>query len=153
MRVKSLQIRMFVALACLPFGQVSAQAAWAVRPIHIAVISPAGGVGDFPPRLDARIVVDKRARAGGTFAALEHAPYRGSPPLQADLVGGATRLGFDPMPDHAKSIRAGRLRAFAVSAPGQNPMLPDVPTLAWAGIPNLIAENCRGCRGLLVCRV
>lgn len=79
-----------------------------------------------------------------TGIALEHAPYRGSQPMQADLLSGAIMLSFDPLPDNVENVRAGRLRAYAVSAARRNPLLPEVPTLAEAGVPNLIAENFLG---------
>ena len=42
---------------------------------------------------------------------LNHAPYRGSQPMQADLLGGSILLSFDTLPENVENIRAGRLRA------------------------------------------
>ena len=82
-----------------------------------------------------------------TGIALSHAPYRGSQPMQADLLGGSILLSFDTLPENIENIRAGRLRAFAISAPERNAMVPDVPTTAEAGLPGLLAENFLGLSG------
>ncbi len=75
---------------------------------------------------------------------LVHAPYRGSQPMQADLLGGAIMLSFDPLPDNVEGIRAGRLRGFAVTAGERQPSLPDVPAVAEVGLPALVAGNWLG---------
>ncbi len=75
---------------------------------------------------------------------LIHAPYRGSQPMQADLLGGQILLAFDTLPENVENIRAGRLRAFAISDAQRNAMVPQVPTTAEAGLPGLIAVNFLG---------
>ncbi len=82
-----------------------------------------------------------------TGIALSHAPYRGSQPMQADLLGGSILLSFDTLPENVENIRAGRLRAFAISAPSRNAMVPNVPTTEEAGLPGLLAENFLGLSG------
>jgi tripartite-type tricarboxylate transporter receptor subunit TctC len=79
-----------------------------------------------------------------TGAALTHVPYRGSAPMQADLLGGAIPLSFDTLPQNVENIRAGRLRAIAITAPARQEMAPEVPTTAEAGFPDLLAENWLG---------
>lgn len=81
------------------------------------------------------------AQAG---VALNHAPYRGSQPMQADLLNGSILLSFDPLPDNAETIRAGRVRAYAVTAGERQPNLPDVPTTGEGGLPNLVLGNWLG---------
>ena len=85
--------------------------------------------------------------ASRTGIALTHAPYRGSQPMQADLLGGAIILSFDPLPDNVENIRAGRLHAFAVSSDARNAMVPTVPTMTEVGLPGLLAENFLGLSG------
>ncbi len=82
-----------------------------------------------------------------TGIALSHAPYRGSQPMQADLLGGSILLSFDTLPENVENIRAGRLRAYAISAPQRNAMVPEVPTTAEAGLSGLLAENFLGLSG------
>ncbi|RAI60946.1 Bug family tripartite tricarboxylate transporter substrate binding protein [Roseicella frigidaeris] len=75
---------------------------------------------------------------------LNHAPYRGSQPMQADLLGGSILLSFDTLPENVENIRAGRLRAYAVTAPMRAPSVPEVPTVGEAGLPGLLAQNWLG---------
>jgi tripartite-type tricarboxylate transporter receptor subunit TctC len=75
---------------------------------------------------------------------MNHAPYRGSSPMQADLLNGTIPVSFDPLPDNLENIRAGRLRAYAVTSATRQPSLPEVPTAAEAGLPGLVAVNWLG---------
>jgi tripartite-type tricarboxylate transporter receptor subunit TctC len=76
-----------------------------------------------------------------TGVQLTHVPYRGSAPMQADLLGGAIPLAIDTLPQNIEHIRAGRLRALAVTAPARQSMAPEVPTMAEAGLPGLESDN------------
>lgn len=75
---------------------------------------------------------------------LSHIPYRGSAPMQAELLGGSLPLGFDVLPDTVENIRAGRLRAFAVTASARQPLAPEVPTMAELGYPGIKIDNWLG---------
>lgn len=68
---------------------------------------------------------------------LVHVPYKGSGPALIDLVGGQVQLSFDTMPSVIGQIRNNKVRALAVTTPKRNPQLPNVPTLAEAGVPNI----------------
>jgi tripartite-type tricarboxylate transporter receptor subunit TctC len=59
-----------------------------------------------------------------------HVPYRGGAPALADLVAGRVQLMFDPIVDAIGFIRAGRLRALAVTSLNASPALPGIPPLA-----------------------
>ena len=78
---------------------------------------------------------------------LNHAPYRGSQPMQADLLGGSILLSFDTLPENVENILAGRLRAYAITAPTRAPSVPEVPSAPEAGLPGLIAMNWMGISG------
>ena len=66
---------------------------------------------------------------------LNHVPYKGSGPAMQDLLGGQVRVSFAGIPNVMPHVKAGRLRALAVSTPQRSPDLPDVPTVAEAGVP------------------
>ncbi|MCB1410117.1 MAG: tripartite tricarboxylate transporter substrate binding protein [Rhodobacteraceae bacterium] len=64
-----------------------------------------------------------------------HIPYRGTGPLITDLMGGQVQMGFVSVSQVAPQVKAGTLRALAVSTRERSRALPDVPTLAEAGVP------------------
>ena len=59
-----------------------------------------------------------------------HVPYRGSAPALTDLLSGQIQLMFDPMPSSIGHIKAGKLRALAVTTATRSDALPDIPTVA-----------------------
>jgi tripartite-type tricarboxylate transporter receptor subunit TctC len=61
-------------------------------------------------------------------------PYKGSAPAVTDLVGGQVQLMFDNLPSSLQQIKAGKLRALAVTGPWRSPVLPDLPTLSESGL-------------------
>jgi len=67
---------------------------------------------------------------------LVHVPYKGVNLAMNDVLGGQLQLVVIGIPAAAPHIKAGRLRALAVVAPQRSPALPDVPTVAEAGLPN-----------------
>jgi tripartite-type tricarboxylate transporter receptor subunit TctC len=72
-----------------------------------------------------------------TMAGVEmvHVPYKGSAPLTTDLLGGQVDLSFDTLTPVVQHIKGGKLRALAVTTAKRSSTLPDVPTLAEAGLP------------------
>ncbi|BDI05870.1 Bug family tripartite tricarboxylate transporter substrate binding protein [Sphaerotilus microaerophilus] len=75
---------------------------------------------------------------------LQHVGYKGSTPALADVMGGHVPLMFDGIGTSLPLIRAGKLRAFAVSLPRRSPVLPDVPTFTELGYPSLEALSWMG---------
>ncbi len=65
---------------------------------------------------------------------LLHVPYKGSAPLTTDLLGGQVDMSFDTLTPLVPHIRAGKLRALAVTTAKRSSTLPDVPTLAESGM-------------------
>ena len=59
-----------------------------------------------------------------------HVPYRGVAPALADLIGGQVQVMFDTMPNTIEYIKAGKLRALAVTTTTRNTAMPDLPTVA-----------------------
>ena len=78
---------------------------------------------------------------------LVHVPYKGSAPLITDLIGGQVPIAFDNLPASLPHIQAGKLRALAVAGAQRSPALPDVPTLAEAGLPDYAVEPWFGVYG------
>ena len=66
-----------------------------------------------------------------------HVPYRGAAPAVGDTVAGQTQLIFTGAPALMPMIKSGRLRALAVSSPKRIGILPEVPTVAESGLPEL----------------
>ena len=72
---------------------------------------------------------------------MTHVPYKGGAPALQDLIGGQVQLMFDNLPPSLPQIKAGKLRALAVTRPTRAPALPDVPTIAEAGLPGFEASS------------
>ena len=70
---------------------------------------------------------------------LTHVPYRGSGQATTDLLGGTVPMAMPGTAGMVAHIKAGKLRALAVSGATRSPQLPDVPTLAEAGVPGFAA--------------
>ncbi len=75
---------------------------------------------------------------------LEHVPYRNAATLQSDLAAGNIPMTFDGLPQMLNFIRAGTLRPLAVTTGTRSPVLPDVPTAAEAGAPDMAVDNWLG---------
>ena len=63
-----------------------------------------------------------------------HVPYKGSAPALADLIGGQTQAMFDTIPSCLSQIKAGKVKALAVTPARRSVALPEVPTLAESGL-------------------
>ena len=70
-----------------------------------------------------------------TGADMQHVPYKGSAPAIVDLLAGRVSITFDNIPLPLPHIKAGELRALAVTSEKRALVLPDVPTLVEAGVP------------------
>jgi tripartite-type tricarboxylate transporter receptor subunit TctC len=72
---------------------------------------------------------------------LIHIPYKGSSPSVGDLIGGRVMLSMDSLVQSLPHLKAGRLKALAVLGPQRAALLPEVPTIAEAGLPGYALTN------------
>ena len=73
-----------------------------------------------------------------------HVPYRGAAPAVTDLIAGQVQMMFADLPVLLPPVRSGALRAIALAGAERSPLLPEVPTTAEAGLPQIRAENWYG---------
>jgi tripartite-type tricarboxylate transporter receptor subunit TctC len=66
---------------------------------------------------------------------MTHIPYKGSAPAVTDLIGGQVQVYFDNTPNVLPHIKAGKIRALAVTSAKRFSLVPDLPTVAEAGVP------------------
>ncbi|HEX9397122.1 MAG TPA: tripartite tricarboxylate transporter substrate binding protein [Burkholderiales bacterium] len=72
---------------------------------------------------------------------LVHVPYKGSTQARIDLIAGQVQLGIDGLLPNLPHIRAGRLKALAVTNSRRAPAAPEIPTLAEAGVPGYESDT------------
>lgn len=101
-----------------------------------------------PGRLDyASAGVGSFQHLGGELFKLEagvdivHVPYKGGGPAMQDVVAGHVKIMFSSLIQTTPLIKAGKLRALGTGGSKRSPVLPDVPTIAEAGVPTYVAEN------------
>ena len=76
-----------------------------------------------------------------TGVELTHVPYKGSAPAISDLLGNQIAVMFDNMPSAIQHVRSGKLIPIAVTTAKRSPELPNVPTIAEAGVPGYEATS------------
>lgn len=123
----------FMANPGLPASNVQELIALAKRkPGEIAYSS--SGAGGAP-----HLAMELFKRQAGVD--LAHVPYKGSAPSITDLIGGRVMLSMDSLVQSLPHIKAGRLKALAVLGAKRAALLPDVPTMAEAGLPGYALTN------------
>lgn len=73
-----------------------------------------------------------------------HVPYKGGAPAIADLIGGHVNVSFQNLGAIAEHVKAGKLKALAVSGSARVPQVPDAPTLTEAGYPGIVVYSWQG---------
>jgi len=72
---------------------------------------------------------------------MTHIPYKGANPAVTDVIGGQIQVSFAPFPVAVPQIKSGRLRVLGVTSAQRSPVLPEVPTIAEAGLPGYSAAT------------
>lgn len=72
---------------------------------------------------------------------IEHIPYRGGGPALMDTIAGQVNMSFPVLSAAQQQVQAGKLRAIGVTGPKRSPLMPDVPTIAEAGLPDYAFET------------
>jgi tripartite-type tricarboxylate transporter receptor subunit TctC len=76
-----------------------------------------------------------------TKARMVHVPYKGGPLAMADLISGNLQLMFSTVPTASGLIKAGKIRAMAIANSTRFPAMPELPTVAEAGVPDFAVNN------------
>ncbi len=74
---------------------------------------------------------------------MTHIPYKGNAPSVASLLGGETHFSIASVPGVMRHIKAGKLKAIAVTGSKRTPFLPDLPTFAESGFPGVVVDGWR----------
>lgn len=72
---------------------------------------------------------------------IQHVPYRGGGPALVDTIGGQVNMSFPVLSAAQQQVKAGKLRALGVTGARRSPLMPDVPTIAEAGLPGYRFET------------
>jgi tripartite-type tricarboxylate transporter receptor subunit TctC len=126
----------FVVHPSVPAKTVSELVAWIkaqTRPVNFG----SGGVGSIGHIVGELFKSEHKLN-------MEHVPYRGSAPMATDLLGGTLQFAIDTLTQNVPHMKEGRLRGLAVTSRARMAMAPDIPTVAEAGFPNMLAENFLG---------
>jgi tripartite-type tricarboxylate transporter receptor subunit TctC len=75
---------------------------------------------------------------------LVHVPYKGAAPQMQDMVAGQVQVGFSSVSSAIALIQSGSVRALAVASAQRSAMLPDIPTMIEAGVPDFVADSWYG---------
>lgn len=75
---------------------------------------------------------------------IAHVPYKGGAPLALAIMTGEVDLGFADLPILIPHLQSGAMRALAIGGAARHPLLPDVPTMAEAGLPAVMTDNWHG---------
>ena len=78
---------------------------------------------------------------------MTHIPYKGGAPMTTDLIAGQIPIGIDVITAFVPMVKAGQIKALAVTTKTRSPLLPDVPSVVELGLPQLVAENYFGVSG------
>jgi tripartite-type tricarboxylate transporter receptor subunit TctC len=110
---KATSLKEFIALAKTKPGEITYSSSGNASPTHLsgALFQSAAGLN------------------------LSHVPYKGAAPAIAAVISGEVQMAIESPPPIVPQVKAGKLRALGAARPDRSPLLPDVPTMAEAGLP------------------
>lgn len=79
-----------------------------------------------------------------TGTAILHVPYKGGTPALTDLVGGQVQMAFGNIANYLPQVRAGKIRALAVTSAKRTPQAPELPTMIESGVPGFVTGTWYG---------
>ncbi|CAG9167668.1 hypothetical protein LMG23992_00873 [Cupriavidus laharis] len=124
---------LLVSSAQLPPTNVKELVSWGkAHPDKMTFASSGNGSG-------AHLAGELFAQAAGVK--MTHVPYKGISPALPDLFSGQVAIIFDSVQTMMPQVKAGKVRALAISSPTRWPAAPDVPTMAEAGYPTVTASS------------
>lgn len=72
---------------------------------------------------------------------MTHVPYKGTTQILPDLLDGRIDMALDSAPAYLPHLKAGRVRALAVASPRRSALMPELPTMAEAGVPGVVSQT------------
>jgi len=72
---------------------------------------------------------------------MTHVPYKGTTQILPDLLDGRIDMALDSAPAYLTHLKAGRVRALAVASPRRSALMPELPTMAEAGVPGVVSQT------------
>src|SRR6185295_13868893 len=72
---------------------------------------------------------------------MTHVPYKGTTQILPDLLDGRVDMALDSLPAYLTHLKSGKVRVLAVASPRRSPLLPDLPTMAEAGVPGVVSQT------------
>ena len=130
---------LFATLPYDPIQDFAPVSGLALLPLIMAVNAdvPAKNVAEVVALSKTQTTNFASSGSGGAPHMAVHVPYKGSGPAVTDLVGNRVQLMFDAAPSLIQHVRSGKLRVLAAASAERNRLLPDVPTFAELGYPQV----------------
>ena len=72
---------------------------------------------------------------------LTHVPYKGTTQILPDLLDGRVDMALDSLPAYIPHLKSGKLRALAVASRSRSALMPELPTMAEAGVPGVVSQT------------
>ena len=124
-------------VVCVPAAHPARDLGGLLAMVRTRQMSAGSSGNGSPPHLGMELL----RRMAGAGANLVHVSYRGGGPAVTDLVAGNLDLIVSNLPECIGQLRAGRLRGLAVTDRARHRLVPDIPTTAEAGAPDLLITN------------